>query len=173
MAIDSLSEDELAAWYPYLVYSGALLAALDADLKRECGISHVDYGVLMQLGTTEGRARRMGDLAATLAVQPSFLTYRIHRMVRQGLVKRVRHGTDRRGVIARLTPDGVARLNRAAGVHLAGVRQYFLDHVDPAALPGLADTFWLLHDQLVDPPSAPPWASRARKASRSSRPGPR
>lgn len=165
MPMPGLSDHELTAWYPYLIYSGALLAVLDADLRRECGITHPDYGILMQIAETDGHMRRMGDIAATLSVQASFLTYRIDRLVQLGLVERVRDGRDRRGVNARLTSDGISLLDRADEVHVAGVRRYFLDHVDPARLADLSAVFWSLHDHLVDPCSVPAWAERARRNS--------
>jgi DNA-binding MarR family transcriptional regulator len=160
--MSELTEPELAAWYPYLVYSGALLTRLDAELRRDCGITHVDYGVLMQLGGPGGDQRRMGDIGATLAVEPSVLTYRIDRLVSRGFVERRRDDADGRVINIRITRKGLALLRQAARLHSSAVRRLFLDRVDPDALVGLTSVFWPLHDHLVGAAAAPLWASRLR-----------
>jgi DNA-binding MarR family transcriptional regulator len=51
--------------------------------------------------------------------------------VRRGWVVRERCDDDRRGVYARITPEGAARLEAARPVHDAGVRSYFFELLEP------------------------------------------
>ena len=65
----------------------------------------------------------MNELAERVRLSPSGLTRRFDTLVRRGWVTREPCDDDRRGINARLTPDGLAKHAAAAVVHDAGRRR--------------------------------------------------
>ncbi len=122
-----------------------LFAMLDAELKQTYDITHLDYGLLVQLDRHPAGCR-MSELAERFGVDPSVVTYRLGRMERRRLAERVKCPTDRRGVLARITPEGRALLAHAAPGHVESVRRLFLDHVDRQAYDALARVFQTVHE---------------------------
>ena len=137
---DWLDPEEAGLWEPYVLSTLNLFAAIDAELKRDFDIIHLDYGVLNQLVSNPGGVR-MSDLAVMFGVDPSVITYRVSRMERRGLVERVSVPSDGRGVLAVVTAEGKALMEDAAPKHVATVRDQFLAHVDRGDLPVLTRAF--------------------------------
>lgn len=121
-----LTAEELGAWRGLLRVHAALVHALDQELQEAHGLPLHEYEVLLVLEhAPEGRLR-MTELAASALLSQSGLTRLVDRLERDGLVARERCEDDRRGLYARLTPAGLARLQEARPTHLAGVRTRFL-----------------------------------------------
>ncbi len=90
----------------------------------------------------------MGRLADSLLLSKSGVTRLVDRLVDDGLVERTSCSGDGRGAEATLTGLGLARLRAAAPTHLAGIRAYFFDAVDPADLPALERALTSVTDRL-------------------------
>ena len=133
-----LDGEEAAAWRAFITAAGRLLQRLDAELAAATGLGLADYEILALLGGSADGGVRMATLAGAVLVSPSGLTRRVDRLAAEGLVERRACPTDRRGVLAVLTPAGRARLEAAAPVHVAGVRQWFLGRLDRRQLGPLA-----------------------------------
>ena len=129
----------MLAWQRLVASTTALLAVLDNELQAEHGLSLGDYEVLAFLSDAPGHAIRMSELADRLHLSPSGITRRVDGLVRGGLVERQRCPNDRRGANAVLTPVGAKTLKAAAPTHLRGVREYFIDRLEPAELDTLAE----------------------------------
>jgi DNA-binding MarR family transcriptional regulator len=136
-----LTEREMAAWRAYIATSGRLLGALDSDLMAAEDLTNVDYGVLVSLSEAPDEALRMSSLAAIAGVEASAMTYRVGRMEKRGLVERKVCPEDRRGVLAVLTPEGRAVLERVAPTHVAAVRSLFIDRLSGDELDSVAEIF--------------------------------
>ena len=78
---------------------------MDRVLK-ECQLSRTGYLILITLQTSGEQTRPLGQLSKVLLVHPTTVTMAIDQLEKPGLVCRVRHPTDRRTVLARLTPEG-------------------------------------------------------------------
>jgi DNA-binding MarR family transcriptional regulator len=131
-----LSATQLRIWRAHLVATARLSELLDADLRRH-GLDLAEYEILVTLEETAGRRLRMSELADAVHQSRSRLTHTVSRMERQALVERVSCPSDRRGVWAQLTEQGIALLTAAAPRHVACVREHFVDpvsHADLAAL---------------------------------------
>ena len=76
----------------------------------------------------------MTELAARAFSSRSGMTRRIDRLVEEGLVRRANADADARGVVVALTDAGVARLTETAPVHLRGVANLFVAHLDDQEL---------------------------------------
>jgi DNA-binding MarR family transcriptional regulator len=140
MATRWLQPLEMAAWRSYIETYADLIAALENDLAPT-GLDLGDYQVLVYLSESTDQALRMCDLAARLQLSPSGLTRRLDGLVRAGLVERRGSDHDRRVMLAALTSDGLAVLERAAPVHVDSVRRRVIDLLDEPELKVIARAF--------------------------------
>ncbi|HEX4214379.1 MAG TPA: MarR family transcriptional regulator [Candidatus Dormibacteraeota bacterium] len=139
--ITPLSDEEMAAWVPFVITATRVVAALDAEMKEAFDVTHLDHALLVLLAGQPDRRARMGEIAVTMGVDPSVITYRVRRLEKRGLVERSGSDTDRRVVYAHLTDGGSRLIHEAWPMHAAGVRRHFLDHVGPDQLAVLAEAF--------------------------------
>jgi DNA-binding MarR family transcriptional regulator len=131
----------MAAWRPFVSAATIVIGALDAEMKAAFGISHFDHGLLLLLMAQPRRRARMIDIARTLRIGPSHVTYRVRRLERLDLVTRDPHPGDRRVSYARITPRGMRLLRDAWPMHRDGIRRHFLDQVRPRHLAVIAEVF--------------------------------
>jgi DNA-binding MarR family transcriptional regulator len=89
---------------------------MDRVLK-ECQLSRTGYLILITLQTSREQTRPLGQLSK---VHPTTVTMAIDQLEKPGLVRRVPHPTDRRTILARLTPEGDDLAERATKA-LAGI----------------------------------------------------
>lgn len=127
----------MQAWQGFLRASIRLMERLDAELEGH-GLSLADYEILVHLSGEPSGELRMTELAARTLVSRSGLTRRLDRLVDAGLVARRTCATDRRGVLAVLTPAGRSRLEEAAPTHVEGVRRHFIAQLEGQDLLALA-----------------------------------
>lgn len=139
-----LDHEEMAAWGPLVVSTMHLLAQLERDLKAGHDITLLDHGILLMLQHRPD-GLTMGHLAGQFGTEASVITYRVTRLENRGLARRVRGATDKREVLAQLTPAGVRLCETMATTHVNSVRAHFLDHVPREDLPALADAFSRLY----------------------------
>ena len=83
-----LDDEEMRAWQAFLAASALLDRRLDQQLRDDVGLSHLQYGILVQLAAAEGNAMRMTELADSLLNSKSGLTYQISQLEKAGLVYR-------------------------------------------------------------------------------------
>src|SRR4051794_37443118 len=147
-----LQPDEMSAWRSYVETYADLMAALEGDLAPT-GLNLGDYQVLVYLSESEERALRMCDLAVRLQLSPSGLTRRLDGLVRAGLVERRASDSDRRVMLAALTPAGWALLEDSAPVHVESVRRRMIDLLDPSELAVIAGAFRKIRAALGECPA--------------------
>ena len=146
-----ISPAGLEAWRAFLVAHAHVTRRLDDDLRLAHGISVSEYDALVQLAHAEGRTLRMNVLADRVLLSRSGLTRLVDRLVEDGLVERTHCESDARGTFAVLTERGLELLRRASATHLRGVRDHFVDALDPASLGALATALGAIADR----PAAP------------------
>jgi DNA-binding MarR family transcriptional regulator len=129
--------DELATWRWFLRALATFTRALENELEAEEKLSLASYDVLVQLAEAPDRRLRMTELADAVLLSRSGVTRLVDRLERTGLVSRCPVESDGRGVAARLTDAGLARLRRASRSHLTGVQRHFVARLDEAALESL------------------------------------
>lgn len=143
-----LDADQQQAWRSFLLGTTLILDRLDEDLRRDHGLSAVEYEILVRLSESDGQLR-MARLAAALAHSRSRVTHTVKRMEASGLVQRAGSPDDGRGVICQLTDAGAAMLRTAAPSHVETVRQSLIDLVDPDDLMALSRVMNAVCDQLI------------------------
>ena len=124
-----LDDEEMKAWRGLVEVFQQLDASLEADLVTAQGLTNGDYAVLVNLSESEHHRMRMCDLAGLLHLTPSGLTRRLDGLVKQGFVARDPAPDDRRVIYAALTAKGFQKLERAAPIHVDGVRRHLLDNM--------------------------------------------
>ena len=126
---DKLDERRAAAWRALLATHAALVDRLSEELQDERDLPLPWYEVLLFLNRASDGRLRMGELAGSLLLTPSGVTRLVDRMEAEGLVRRQRCPSDRRGWLAVITPTGRSRLRAAAPIHLRGVEEHFGRHL--------------------------------------------
>jgi len=118
-----LSDEQQAAWRPFVALLLRLPAALDAQLQKDAGITQFDYLVLSGLSEAPGRTLRMSELAATANSSLSRLSHVVSRLEAKGWVRREPCPGDGRFINAVLTDDGLRKVVATAPGHVAAVRE--------------------------------------------------
>jgi DNA-binding MarR family transcriptional regulator len=151
---EPLSATQQAAWRAFVESSWALHTRIEDELRAATGLSMSDYHVMVVLSEAPEHRLRMGELAERLVFSPSRCTYQISSMVKRGLVRKQSCADDGRGQEAVLTGAGLAALTAAAPLHLATVRETFIDDLDDAELATITRVFGRLGPRLRSQPVA-------------------
>lgn len=129
-----LTPDQQRDWRATILGTTYLMSTLSCDLEALTGLSMAEYELLVRLSEAPNREARMSELADSVAHSRSRVTHTIARLESQGLVVRARIEQDGRGVVACLTDKGLARLETAAPIHVASVRERLIDVLTPEQL---------------------------------------
>ncbi|MFI8527375.1 MarR family winged helix-turn-helix transcriptional regulator [Promicromonospora sukumoe] len=132
-----LNEDEMAAWLANSAIMISLPAALDARMQRESQMTFFEYMVLSVLSEEQDRTMQMSRLAARTAASLSRLSHVVARLEKRGLVTRSRIPGAGRRTNTTLTDAGNDVVVAAAPGHVAAVREYLIDNLEPADLKAL------------------------------------
>jgi DNA-binding MarR family transcriptional regulator len=73
----------------------------------------------------------MTQLAEMVLFSSGGFTKLADRMERAGLIRRIPSPGDRRSLLATLTPEGHAALERALAVHVPGLQRHLIDPLTP------------------------------------------
>jgi DNA-binding MarR family transcriptional regulator len=99
---------------------------IDTALRRECGIGHTMFEVLIRLCRQQGEEVSQRELADDLTLTSSGITRLIDRMEEAGLVGRAPSPGDRRSVLVEPTDHGRTVFLQAVAVHSQVVERYFV-----------------------------------------------
>ncbi len=124
--IPGLDIAEMRSWQNFLEASLQLSAILNRGLVASHRLTLNDVRLLDLLNRSATGSARMGDLAEQLMSLPSRVTRQIRRLEGQGLVRREAVSGDRRGVLATITDDGRAAVNRAMITYAHYLKTYFV-----------------------------------------------
>jgi DNA-binding MarR family transcriptional regulator len=126
-----LDDDERQAWLRLIAVAELLPAALDAQLRRDSGLTHFEYFVVAMLSEAPERTLRMTALARRTNATLPRLSHVVRRLEERGLVERFPCPEDGRATNARLTQDGWDTIVAAAPGHVDAVRRLVLDPLSP------------------------------------------
>ncbi len=122
-----LDDEQLDAWIRLIAVVELLPGVLDAQLRRDSGLSHFEYLVLAMLSEAPDRTLRMTALAARTNATLARLSHVVSRLEDRGLVARSACDADRRATNATLTDAGWDVVVDAAPGHVATVRANVVD----------------------------------------------
>ena len=123
---------EFGVYFALLEVSALVQHGVEGQLRRDGGLSFVQFQILAICGENPSCPRSMTDLADRLVHSKSGLTYQVDRLEQRGLVARVPSPQDERGVNVMLSSKGAAVLQRVLPGHLEVVRDVLVDALDDA-----------------------------------------
>lgn len=126
-----LDDDEQKAFLGLVAVAELLPGALDAQLRRDSGLTHFEYLVLAMLSEAPERTLRMTSLAQRTNATLPRLSHVVRRLEERGLVERFPCPEDGRATNARLTSAGWDAIIAAAPGHVDTVRRLALDPLTP------------------------------------------
>jgi|SRR5947209_14081276 len=130
---DVIDEFHLAAWRAFINAHASVIDRIESRLAEAGVLPLTEYDVLVALAEAEDGKLRMNDLARKVVVLTrSGVTRLVDRLETEGLLRRERTATDRRGAYAVITPEGRAALDAARPVYAEGIVEYFSRHLDDA-----------------------------------------
>src|SRR5687767_2681993 len=100
-------------------------------------LAMAEFEVLLRLARSPGGALRMSDLAAQTSLTTSGITRLVDRLERGGLVQRVACPSDRRGLLAEITPAGQHRLTAVLPGHVELIDHWLIGRLPPEGLESL------------------------------------
>ena len=103
-----LDAEERRAFLALMSMAMRLEPTLDAQLRRDVGLTHFEYSVLANLSEADGGTRRMSELAWLSAGSLPRLSQVVTRLEKRGLVRREPDPDDGRYTRAVLTAAGRA-----------------------------------------------------------------
>ena len=127
-----LDAEEAQTWQALASTLIRLPAALDAQLRRDAGISHFEYQVLAELSQVPARTLRMSELATLTEGSLPRLSQVVTRLERRGWLRRTPDPADGRYTLAILTDLGRAKAAEAAPGHVEEVRRLVFDPLTKA-----------------------------------------
>ena len=127
-----LNDEERQAWLTLASLLVQLGPTLDAQLRRDAGITHFEYNVMTVLSEAADRTRRMSEIAALADGSLSRLSQVVARLEKKGWVRRCPDPTDGRYTLATLTDSGWEKVVETAPGHVAEVRRVVFDPLTKA-----------------------------------------
>jgi DNA-binding MarR family transcriptional regulator len=124
-----LDQDERAVWMRLQVISEWLPNAVEAQLRRDAGLTRYEYYVLVILSESPDRSRLMSDLAAATNGSLSRLSHAAAKLEANGFITRDFAPGQRRSTVATLTEEGWRKLVDAAPGHVENVRQLLFERL--------------------------------------------
>jgi len=127
---------QFAAMASLLRATAVVTDEVDRALKT-VGLTRTGWLVMITLQVSEDHARPLGQLSKVLLVHPTTVTMVIDQLEKAKLVTRKPHPTDRRTVLAKLTPKGMAQVE-AANTALGAV-SFGMGGIDDATADRITD----------------------------------
>lgn len=158
-----LEPGQLAAYFALMEVGSLLHHAVEQQLRKEGGLSYIQFQILAVLGETADGNRRMTDVADRLVHSRSGLTYQVTQLAEAGLVAKATSPEDERSVVLSLTPAGHALLGRVLPGHVEIVQRLLMAPLSDQDLAALTDVLGRVreHMRTVPPRSAAPRRKRA------------
>lgn len=126
-----LDDAEMTTWLRLIALAEVLPSRLDAEVRRDAGLTHFEYQVLAMLSEAPERTLRMSWLAKRTNATLPRLSHVVKRLEERGLVTRSRSTADARATDAVLTEAGWAQIVAAAPGHVTFVREKIFDQLTP------------------------------------------
>jgi DNA-binding MarR family transcriptional regulator len=127
-----LTDEQQQMWRRFVEVLIRVPAALEAQLQRDAGLTHMGYVVLLTLSERPDHRMPMSHLARSVSSSLSRLSHVVARLEGQGWVRRERNPEDGRVQIAVLTDEGYAKVVATAPGHVEAVQQLIFDRLTPA-----------------------------------------
>lgn len=122
-----LTGSDLETWAALATLLEWLPAALDAQLQRDAGLTHFEYGILFALADASDRTLRMSVLAGYANSSLTRLSRAVARLETREWVRRATDPANGRYTLATLTDLGLEKFDQATPGHVGTVHQLILN----------------------------------------------
>jgi DNA-binding MarR family transcriptional regulator len=148
----------LGAYFALVDVSSLLRHAIEQQLSADGDLTFVQFQILRRLQLSPGGCARMTDLADSIVISRSGLTYQASTLERRDLVTRAPCPDDERSVIISVTDAGRALLDVVMPGHEDVLTQMLFDPLSREGARSLADLLGPVRDHMrtAPPPSAAP-----------------
>jgi DNA-binding MarR family transcriptional regulator len=126
-----LTDEQQHAWRRFVEVLIKVPAALETQLQRDAGLTHMGWIVLSNLSERADRRLPMSHLAKRCSASLSRLSHVVARLEAKGWVRRERDAADGRVQIAVLTDAGFDKVAETAPGHAEAVQQLIFDRLTP------------------------------------------
>jgi DNA-binding MarR family transcriptional regulator len=131
----------------------AAIARSTSDTFERHGLSPQWFEALIRLARSDDHRLRMSDLANSMtSITPSGLTRLVDRLEAEGLVRRERCPSDRRGAFAVITDLGLERVESVLPDHLDDLQRCYVGLLDEAGLACLEAALRTIRDAACPAP---------------------
>jgi DNA-binding MarR family transcriptional regulator len=144
-----LTPEEMKTWRALHEVVTGLPIVLGDELRREVGLSFLEYYVLAGLSEQPDHSLRMSQLALLANSELSRLSHLVGRLEKRGFVRRRPDPTDGRFNLAVLTSAGRKIVNRAAPLHVMHVRQLIFDVLDQSEQRALSSALIKVRAEII------------------------
>lgn len=135
----TLTGEDLETWSALATVLEWLPPALDAQLQRDAGLTHFEYGILYALDRAPEGTLRMSVLADYANSSLSRLSRAATRLETRGWLRRTPDPEDGRFTLAVLTGAGRSTVEQATPGHVRTVHDLVLDRLTAAQTRQLRD----------------------------------
>ena len=142
-----MTPTQLRAWTRFLEASRRLEHVLATHLKRQHGMLHLEYEILVRVDGAGGKMR-MGVLASQIVESHSRVSHTITRLEDRGWVRRDRSADDGRGFDVVITPLGTKELGAASEEHARLIKELLLGDLTEKELSEFADQMQDVMDRI-------------------------
>ncbi len=160
---DRLADEQIDTYVTLMDVAGQLRFRVELHLREVAGVSFVQFEILGRLMRSPGQELRMTDLADSIAVSRSGLTYQVNALADAGLVERWASPDDERATIVALTDAGRAEFLRVLPGHVEIVRTLLFDAVTDKQALSLGRALGRVSDHIR---ALPPRSARGRRPPR-------
>lgn len=163
-----LQPGQMAAYFALMEVGSLLQHAVEQQLRKEGGLSYVQFQILAVLGENAEGCRRMTDVADRLVHSRSGLTYQVAQLAEAGLLAKAPSPEDERSVVLSLTPAGQTLLGRVLPGHVEVVQRLLLAPLSDHDVADLGEVLGRVreHMRTVPPRSAVPRRKQAGTTGR-------
>ncbi|MDQ1575225.1 MAG: hypothetical protein QOH55_375 [Microbacteriaceae bacterium] len=126
-----LNADENKLWMRLHAICEFVPGIVDAQLRKDSGLTRYEYYVLAMLSEFPGHSCMMSDLATATNGSLSRLSHAAARLEEGGLITRGHVENNRRATAATLTEAGLQKLVESAPGHVEAVRRLIFDGLTP------------------------------------------
>lgn len=146
-----LTDPQQREWRALLAMLATLPVAIDGQLKRDAGVNGYEYQVLAALSESRDHTSVLSDLAETARCSLSRLSHALTRLEKAGWVERFSAADEAgRRMRARLTDDGLAKMEAIAPGHVREARRLVIDVLTPEQLSALGEAARLVTSAALD-----------------------
>ncbi|QLY28134.1 MarR family winged helix-turn-helix transcriptional regulator [Nocardia huaxiensis] len=148
-ASDLLSDPKITLMGLFVEAYTEVMREISAQ-ERAHDLSVAEFDVLLRLGRSPGSKLRITDLVTQTGLTSGGMTRLIDRLDKRGLVERVTDPTDRRVVLAHLTPAGAAKNATVIPGHLAIIERTLMHPLTPTERTNLEHALRKIRDHALE-----------------------